>query len=178
MGVAALSAVAAEPPDLLLADRYRAGVDVSAYWVSEKLDGVRAIWSGRQLRFRSGNRVPAPHWFIERLPDQALDGELWLGRGTFDRLSAIVRRDPPDDAEWRQVRYMVFEMPGAPGTFTERLVQLQSLLDGGVPPWLTLVDQFRVADESALRARLAETVRGCETNSEAENDGGHRSARR
>lgn len=160
MSVAALSAVAAEPPDLLLADRYRAGVDVSAYWVSEKLDGVRAIWSGRQLRFRSGNRVPAPHWFIERLPDQALDGELWLGRGTFDRLSAIVRRDPPDDAEWRQVRYMVFEMPGAPGTFTERLVQLQSLLDGGVPPWLTLVDQFRVADESALRARLAETVRG------------------
>lgn len=158
-GATALSAVAVEPPDLLLAERYRTGVDISAYWVSEKFDGVRAIWNGRQLRFRSGNRVPAPRWFIERLPDQALDGELWLGRGTFDRLSAIVRRDPPDDAEWRQVRYMVFEMPGAPGTFTERLAQLKSLVDGGVPPWLTLVDQFRVADESALRNRLAEIVR-------------------
>ena len=155
----ALSAAAVEPPDLLLARQYRAGVDVSAYWVSEKLDGVRAIWDGRQLRFRSGNRVPAPGWFIEALPEQPLDGELWLGRGTFDRLSATVRRDPPDDAEWRQVRYMIFELPGAPGTFTERLERLKSLFAGGVPPWLTLVDQFRLADERALGGALAEVVR-------------------
>ena len=155
----ALSVVAVEPPDLLLARQYRAGVNVSAYWVSEKLDGVRAIWDGRQLRFRSGNRVPAPGWFLERLPEQPLDGELWVGRGTFDRLSATVRRDPPDDAEWRLVRYMVFELPEAPGTFTERLERLKSLI-GGVPPWLTLVDQFKVADEKGLRDKLAEIVRG------------------
>jgi len=157
---AALSALAVEPPDLLLAERYRAGLDVSAYWVSEKLDGVRAIWNGRQLLFRSGRAVPAPRWFIEHLPEQALDGELWLGRGTFDRLSAIVRRDPPDDAEWRLVRYMVFELPGAPGTFTERLARLESLAGAGAPPWLTLIEQFRVADESALRGKLAEILRG------------------
>ena len=90
---------AAEPPPLLLAERYAPGVDISRYWVSEKLDGVRASWDDRQLRFRSGNPVPAPPWFVAALPPQALDGELWLGRGTFGKLSGIVRREVPDDAE-------------------------------------------------------------------------------
>jgi DNA ligase-1 len=62
------------------------------YWISEKLDGVRAVWDGRVLRFRSGNPVPAPQWFLDGLPAEALDGELWLARGRFDELSAIVRR--------------------------------------------------------------------------------------
>lgn len=92
------------PPALLLAERYRDDIDVSRYWISEKLDGVRAIWDGKTLQFRSGNPVPAPKWFIDALPRQPLDGELWLERGSFDRLSSIVRRQTPDDAEWRSVR--------------------------------------------------------------------------
>ncbi len=114
------SASAGELP-LLLAARYTGGVDVSQYWVSEKLDGVRAHWDGRQLRFRSGNPVKAPDWFTAALPSRPLDGELWLGRGRFDQLSGIVRRETPNDAEWRQVRYMIFELPEATGSFTERL---------------------------------------------------------
>lgn len=149
---------AAEPP-LLLAERYRGGIDVSRYWVSEKLDGVRASWDGRQLRFRSGNPVPAPQWFVAALPGQALDGELWLGRGTFDQLSSIVRREPPSDAEWRRVRYMVFELPDAPGTFTERIERMRHAAAIGVPPWLTFVEQFRLDDDKALQERLADVVR-------------------
>ena len=68
------------PPTLLLAERYHGNIDVSRYWISEKLDGVRAIWDGKTLRFRSGNPAPAPRWFIDALPRQPLDGELWLGR--------------------------------------------------------------------------------------------------
>jgi DNA ligase-1 len=151
-------AEAAELP-LLLAERYRGGVDVSRYWASEKLDGVRAHWDGRQLRFRSGNSVPAPRWFVAALPEQALDGELWLGRGTFDQLSSIVRRDSPNDAEWRRVRYMVFELPDAPGTFTERIERMKQLAGGGVPPWLTFVEQFRLGDDKALQGMLTEVVR-------------------
>ncbi|MDP3031565.1 MAG: DNA ligase, partial [Rhodocyclaceae bacterium] len=97
--IAAFSAIAAflllcagfvratDAPALLLAERYQGGIDVSQYWVSEKLDGVRAYWDGRQLRFRSGNVILAPAWFIAALPAHSLDGELWLGRGTFERLS-------------------------------------------------------------------------------------------
>lgn len=157
--VSMAATAAADPPLLLLAERYNDDVDVTKYWASEKFDGVRAYWDGRLLRFRSGNVVRAPAWFVDGLPRVALDGELWLGRGTFDRLSAIVRRNPPVDAEWRQVRYMVFELPDAPGAFSERIVQMQRLAEGGVPPWLSFVEQFRLADKGELREKLAEVVR-------------------
>ena len=151
---------AAAPPSLLLAERYADGIDVAQYWVSEKLDGVRAHWDGRQLRFRSGNPVHAPQWFVAALPPHALDGELWLGRGTFDRLSGIVRREMPDDAEWRQVRYMIFELPQAAGTFTDRLEQMKAVIAQAGLPWLQAVEQFRLPDAKALQQKLAAVVRG------------------
>jgi DNA ligase-1 len=163
--VLAVVASAAEPaavssaPTLLLAERYHRDIDVSRYWVSEKLDGVRATWDGKALRFRSGNPVPAPQWFVAALPDQPLDGELWLGRGRFDRLSAIVRRQVPDDAEWRQVRYMIFELPDAPGSFGDRSERIKALVATAGLPWLQAVVQFRLADDAALQKKLREIVR-------------------
>jgi DNA ligase-1 len=152
------AAEALQPP-LLLAERYRDGIDVSNYWISEKLDGVRAVWDGRVLRFRSGNPVPAPQWFLDGLPAEALDGELWLARGRFDELSAIVRRKAPVDAEWRHVRYMVFELPGAAGSFTERIARMQAIAAAAQRPWLMAIPQFRLADVAALKKKLGEIVR-------------------
>lgn len=151
--------LASEPPALLLAEVYRGQVDLAAYLVSEKLDGVRAVWDGRSLRFRSGREVAAPPWFLAGLPSQPLDGELWMGRGSFDRLSAAVRREVPDDAEWRQVRYMIFELPGAPGVFAERSARIRDLVAGVGTPWLQAVEQFAVADRRALQHLMAEVVK-------------------
>lgn len=157
---APVPALAAAPPApaLLLAERYRGDIDISRYWVSEKLDGVRASWDGKNLQFRSGNPVPAPGWFLDALPKQPLDGELWLGRSSFDQLSAIVRRQAPVDAEWRRVRYMIFELPGAPGTFTDRIEQIKTLAAATNQPWLQAVPQFRLPDAAALQKKLRETV--------------------
>ncbi|WP_310451407.1 DNA ligase [Sulfuritalea sp.] len=148
-----------EPPPLLLAERYSGGIDVSHYWVSEKLDGVRAVWDGKALRFRSGNSVPAPQWFVATLPKQPLDGELWLGRGSFDQLSAIVRRQSPDDAEWRRVRYMIFELPNAPGNFSQRVEQIKAVTAAVKLPWLQAVAQFRLSDAGSLQQKLSDIVR-------------------
>lgn len=154
----ALGAAAVELP-LLLAERYEGDVDVTRYWVSEKLDGVRAHWDGRRLRFRSGHPVPAPRWFTDALPAQSLDGELWLGRGRFDRLSGIVRRSVPVDAEWREVRYMIFELPDAAGDFTERIRRIEALTAAAGVSWLQPVAQFRLSDAAALQVRLDAVVR-------------------
>ena len=148
----------AEPLAILLAGVYRQQVDVSRYLVSEKLDGVRAIWDGNSLRFRSGKEISAPHWFIAGLPKQALDGELWLGRGRFDRLSSIVRREVPDETEWREVRYMIFELPGTPGSFRERAEQIRQLVRQANVPWLSEIEQIPVVDHSSLNKRLKEVV--------------------
>jgi len=148
------------PPSILLAREAVADIDPTPYWVSEKLDGVRAIWDGRQLRFRSGRTVSAPRWFLAALPAQALDGELWLGRGRFAELSGIVRTDPPDEAAWRQVRYMIFEMPEAPGDFSVRIARMIRVVNAAKAPWLAVVPQRRVPHRSALATWLAEVVDG------------------
>lgn len=154
----ARAAVDAAPPPLLLAGLYADRIDPALCLVSEKYDGVRAFWDGRRLRHRSGRAVAAPAWFIERLPGEALDGELWFGRGRFDALSAAVRTAPPDQAAWGRVQYLVFELPGAPGTFRERVRRIERIVDERRWPQLKAVAQFAVADRAALRRRLDETV--------------------
>ncbi len=155
-----LAAAGVAAPPLLLAEVLRGDVDVTRYWVSEKLDGVRAVWDGRVLRFRSGRVVNAPAWFVAGLPPEPLDGELWMGRGRFEDLSGIVRRREPRDDDWRRVRFMVFEQPSGEGSFTERIARLQSIVARAGVPWLACVEQFRVADRPALQAKLDEVVAG------------------
>jgi DNA ligase-1 len=152
-------AYAKEPPPLLLANVLDASVDPARYLISEKFDGVRAIWDGKTLRFRSGNTVPAPAWFIAKLPAMALDGELWLARGKFDELSGIVRKTEPLDAQWQRVTYMLFELPGAPGTFAERYAAMQKIVAQTNWPQLKVVEQFRVADRKELKRRLDAMVK-------------------
>ena len=149
----------AAAPEILLANVYREGIDVGAYLVSEKLDGVRAIWDGERLRFRSGLPVAAPEWFIAALPKVPLDGELWAGRGTFERLSGIVRKTVPVDDEWRQVRYMIFELPGAPGDFATRARQIESVVQSAQLPWLQAIEQRPAVDRRQVAKMLADVLK-------------------
>lgn len=150
---------AAAPPEILLANIYREGIDPSKYLVSEKLDGVRAVWDGKQLRFRSGHPVNAPHWFTAALPAEALDGELWIARGRFERVSGIVRRTEPVDDEWRQVRYMIFELPGAQGSFSERVLRMRSIVAEAGVSWLGAIEQHAAVDRSTLKKMLADILK-------------------
>jgi len=149
----------ATAPAMLLAEVYEANIDVTQYWVSEKFDGVRAQWDGRTLRFRGGGIVPAPVWFTANFPAVPLDGELWIGREQFDLLSGTVRRIEPVDAEWRQVRYLIFELPDAAGDFSSRIQQMRALVTQAAVPWLQLVEQTRVINRAALMQRQDTVVR-------------------
>ncbi|WP_027072784.1 DNA ligase [Luteimonas sp. J29] len=149
---------AAQPPPLMLATDYDSSVEVADYWVSEKLDGVRGRWDGHALWTRGGRRIEAPDWFVAGWPTVAMDGELWIGRGRFDEISGLVRAGHRDDGAWRQVRFMVFDLPGHAGGFGERLLELRRLLDRAAVAWLQPVPQFRVPDAAALQARLRAVV--------------------
>ncbi len=152
------SVSATVPPALMLAKHWPTDSDPMGFLVSEKLDGVRAFWDGHALRSRSGRHIAAPDWFTEALPSTALDGELWLGRGHFDRLSGIVRRNVPVDAEWREVRYMIFDLPGQPGRFDERAARIVSLTRAKMVSWLQAVEQLRIPDRDALQSQLLQIV--------------------
>jgi DNA ligase 1 len=146
------------PPPAMLAVRYGTGIDPSAYWVSEKLDGVRALWDGKQLRFRSGREIVTPAWFIAALPATPVDGELWIGRRRFDELSGLIRREDPQHPGWHAVRYMLFDQPGGTGDFSARLQTLHEIVATAGVPWVQVVTQQRVPDHHSLQHLLAHTV--------------------
>jgi len=145
-------------PSLMLAKVYRGDVRLADYWVSEKYDGVRSYWDGQQLLTRFGKPIAAPPWFTAGWPGQALDGELWAGHGRFDAAQSAVARDTADDAAWRGMRYMVFDLPGHPGPFDERIAALNKLLTELGIAWVQAVEQRKVADRRALQALLKATV--------------------
>jgi DNA ligase 1 len=157
-GWGAAAAWAKSAPDVLLAHNAPRTIDPSNYLVSEKFDGVRAIWDGSVLRFRSGRVVAAPSWFTAKLPRSPLDGELWLARNQFDALSGMVRKAQPVDAEWQRVQYLVFELPQGAGTFAERAAKLYDIVKTTAWPQLHAVEQLRIGSRAALQKKLNETI--------------------
>lgn len=150
----------ASPPDLQLANKYHAQIILQNYWVSEKYDGVRAFWNGKQLISRQGNIINAPEWFTAPLTGTQLDGELWLDRRKFDQLSGIIRRQSPVDANWRNIKYMVFDLPNSAQVFDERLRQLRLVIENINAPQIRLVEQLKISTHSELMLKLDEVVAG------------------
>lgn len=142
----------------MLANTYQKSskINLQHYWVSEKYDGVRAYWDGKQLISRQGNPYHAPGWFIDALPNYPLDGELWLARNQFDHLSGIVRKKKPIKSEWKKVRYMIFDLPNESGVFDQRLLKMKSILN--LPKWVIVADQWKVDSEAQLLSQLDDYV--------------------
>ncbi|HLL20799.1 MAG TPA: DNA ligase, partial [Kofleriaceae bacterium] len=125
-------------PPVLLAHKWELEHDPKGWWMSEKLDGVRAYWDGEAFVSRLGNRFFAPDWFVEDLPADTLDGELWVGRKLFSKTISIVRSGAAGQA-WRDVQFVVFDAPNAKGGFEERLAHAQKVLTRAGAPharWL------------------------------------------
>lgn len=145
-------------PKLPLAEVYEPGVDLDRYLVSEKFDGVRAFWDGRRLVTRGGLVIQAPAWFTAGFPAVPLDGELWMGRGTFAETSGTVRTLQPDSAAWQRMRYVVFDLPAADGGFERRWEALVALVRQAPSARLRLAEQASIGDRTALEARLEQIV--------------------
>lgn len=153
-------AKASAAASVLLAKSAPANIDPAGYLVSEKLDGVRALWDGKALRFRSGRLIAVPAWFSAKLPTTPMDGELWIARGQFDALSGTVRKIKPVDAEWQKVNYMVFELPAGSGDFKDRALALDSIVNAAAWPQLQAIEQTAIANRATLQAKLDDVVQG------------------
>lgn len=149
---------AAEPSRLMLATSYHGHVVVSDYLVSEKLDGVRGRWDGTTLWTRGGARVAAPSWFTRGWPKVPLDGELWIARGRFDAASALIRRGDPADPAWRQLHFMLFDLPAHGGPCEARVASMGALVAVSANPQLKMVQQHRFASVAALDAEFSRVV--------------------
>lgn len=108
------------------------GQFVGGWWFTEKLNGVRAYWDGRQFWTRGGNIIDAPKWFTKDLPSFPLDGEIHAGRGrgflndnsAYKVAMTAVRQggewfSEMDDGE--PIRFTAFDAPAALGNWRERM---------------------------------------------------------
>ncbi|WP_221075153.1 DNA ligase [Agarivorans aestuarii] len=123
----ALHAQSPQPPALVLASDYQQGLDLQNYWVCEKYDGVRAYWDGKQLLSRAGHVIEVPQTISKQLPEMAVDGELWLGRGRFSELVSLIKQQSPNLNKWQEVQFVVFDLPHYPGPYQQRYRHLQTL---------------------------------------------------
>lgn len=119
------SAEDVEGPPVLLAHSWDYQTDLTGWWISEKLDGVRAYWDGKKFVSRQGNEFMAPDWFVDGLPSTPLDGELWMDRKAFQKTISIVRRQDRSE-HWKQIRYVVFDSPHYKTPFEDRIASLKS----------------------------------------------------
>lgn len=140
-------------PPLLLAESWDDTIDPTGWWMSEKLDGVRAYWDGKQFLSRQGNRYQAPEWFTKGLPLEPLDGELWIGRKQFQRTVSIVRRQDQTDL-WKAVRFVVFDAPAHDGGFEDRIGIVQLIMEQNQPQFAITHQHVKCQGVEHLREKL------------------------
>ena len=136
-------------PPVLLAHKWATKHNPAGWWMSEKLDGVRAYWDGKRFLSRQGNEYLAPGWFTRPLPKHPLDGELWIDRKQFQKVVGVVRRHKADD-DWKRVRYLVFDAPSHGGVFEDRVDHLTDLIKGMSVKHVVPVDHVRCRDHAHL----------------------------
>ena len=151
-------AQAADRPALWLAQKYPGELNLQQYWVSEKYDGVRGYWDGTTLWTRGGEHIAAPAWFTAGWPATPVEGELWAGRGRFTGAQSTTRKAVPVDAEWRRIRFMLFDAPATPGPFDARLVALAQFEKTVNQPWVQAAPQWKETGDASLMKRMQRTV--------------------
>ena len=139
-------------PPILLAHKWDGEVDPTGHLLSEKRDGVRAYWDGREFVSRQGNMYQAPAFFKAGLPDHPLDGELIIGRGQFSETISVVKRLDAGDA-WLKITYEVFDAPNHPGGFETRIAYCKQIIQNA--PHAMVLDQVICTGIAHLKHELA-----------------------
>ncbi len=121
--------------------------------MSEKLDGIRGYWDGKQLLTKNGNIINAPKWFTYNFPPFALDGELWSKRDDFENIQSIVLDFIPSK-DWSQISYQIFEVPKQDGNFTQRLNIAKKWFLTNKNIHVKFVEQILCRDKEHLKQHL------------------------
>ena len=145
-------------PSLALAKHFKNEMQSSYYWVSEKLDGIRCYWNGEELLTRNGNPIYAPKWFTDPLPNIELDGELWIGRGSYQILTRIALDKKPNLQLWEKVTFQVFDLPASKAPFEMRQNQLKNIVKESPALHLKLVKQKRMNSLPTIQTYLKDLV--------------------
>ncbi len=143
-------------PQVMLAKVYQTVDSLSSYVVTEKFDGVRGYWTGKEMFSRSGKVISLPHHLVNQLPDFTVEGELWLGYERFSELSGLIHQNDTTNPLWRDVVFKVFDAPKLKTDYLSRMDWLDKHLQTATA--VHRVKGFQVADQAALDKKLEEVL--------------------
>jgi len=145
------------PPEIQLATKYNLKYNISQYWISEKLDGIRGYWNGHELLTKNGNKLNTPAWFTNKWPNQVIEGELWAGRNTFEQVASCVRRKKAE-ACWKNIHFMIFDLPQQESIFSQRINKMNQLVEQVDSLYFQTIKQFKLPSIKALNKTLKNIV--------------------
>lgn len=137
----------------MLPQVYMGRKDVSGWLMSEKLDGVRGYWDGKQLLSKNGTVFNPPAAFIRDLPPFPLEGEIWAGRQSFEQTISIVKKQQPHNG-WLQLKFAIFDVPKTDGSFTHRIAEAKNWFAQHPSPYAFVILQTKVLDRAQLEQEL------------------------
>ena len=141
----------ADKPDFMLLETYK-NQNVTGWVMSEKLDGVRGYWDGKQLFTRGGITLSPPTVFLAEFPPFAIDGELFSQRDQFAEISSIVRAY--QDKGWHTLKLYVFDVPDAKGDLFARLATLKTYLAKHPSQYIKIIEQTPIESPEHIRQFL------------------------
>jgi DNA ligase-1 len=124
--------------------------NISGWYMSEKLDGIRGYWDGKKLRTKNGNEIFAPQYFIKNFPPFALDGELWSKRDDFEFVQNTVLDKTPSK-DWAKITYNIFEVPDTKGDFLNRLEKAKKWFEKHPNKYINIIKQIKCKDGNHLQ---------------------------
>ncbi len=131
--------------------------NINGWFMSEKLDGIRGYWDGKQLLTRKGKKIYPPKWFIKNFPNFELDGELWTKRNDFENIQNIIMDKKPSE-DWKNITYNIFEVPNTKGDFFQRLEKAKSWFKKHPNKYVNIIKQIKIKDENHLNNYMEEII--------------------
>jgi len=131
--------------------------NIDGWYMSEKLDGIRGYWDGKQLLSKNGNPIYAPNYFTKNFPPFALDGELWSQRNDFEFIQNTVLDDTPSK-QWENITYNIFEVPNQKGDFISRLQKAHNWFQTHRNQYVKIIKQIKCKDKDDLQNYLTQII--------------------
>ncbi|WP_228712715.1 DNA ligase [Halarcobacter mediterraneus] len=136
---------------------YKEHIEIKNWFMSEKLDGIRAYWNTKELLTRKGKKIHVPKEFLKNFPNFELDGELWTKRNDFENIQSIVMDKTPSK-DWKEITYNIFEVPKQKGNFSQRLEIAKKWFERHHNKQVTIIPQIKVKDKEHLNRLLQEII--------------------
>jgi DNA ligase 1 len=130
---------------------------INNWLMSEKLDGIRAYWDGKNLYTKNGNPIFTPKEFTNNFPSFELDGELWTKRDDFENIQNIVLDKSPS-SKWNEISYNIFEAPNSKGNFYKRVEKIKIWFENNPNNNVNIIKQYLCKDEEDLDTFLEKII--------------------